>query len=142
MFERVNAKGTIEVARAAAAAGVGRFVLISSVKAMRAPGPQPITEADPGMPVNPYGLSKRRAEAGARAVAAGTGMDVVVVRSAVVYGPGVTGNLASLLDALLKGLRPPIPNVPNRRSMLGLVDLVRVTRECAFESRQPKRPTL
>lgn len=131
LYAQVNEEGTVAVARAAIDAGVRRFVLASSVKAMRPPGPGAMAEDDPGMPDDPYGLSKRNAEAGARAAAEGSGMDVVVLRPALVYGPGVKGNLATLLETLRNGRRPPLPDVQNRRSLIGLRDLVKAAELCA-----------
>jgi len=132
LYERVNEQGSIQMARAAVAAGVRRFVLVSSVKAMRAPGELQLAETDPGVPVDPYGLSKRRAELGVRAAAEGSGMDVVVLRPALLYGPGVKGNLATLLGSLARGRRPPLPDVQNRRSLLGLVDFVEAAKTCSI----------
>lgn len=131
LHDEVNAQGTTAVARAAAAGGVRRFVLVSSVKAMRPPGHERVLESDPGLPIDSYGLSKRRAEAGALSAADGSDMDVVILRPALVYGPGVKGNLASLLDIVTRGRRLPLPDVPNRRSLLGLSDLVAAARLCA-----------
>jgi UDP-glucose 4-epimerase len=124
LYDLVNRQGTREVARAAADAGVERFLLMSSVKAMRPPGKEIVPEDDDALPVDPYGLSKRMAEH--EAFSAGSGkMSVVVLRPALVYGPGVKGNLATLLKSLQRGRRPPLPRVDNRRSLVALGDLVR-----------------
>lgn len=123
-YRLVNSEGTRVVARAAAIAGVRRFVLMSSVKAMRPPGHQLVREDDEGLPSDPYGLSKRLAER--EALDAGErGMEVVILRPTLVYGPGVKGNLAQLIDIVRTGRRLPLPRVDNRRSLVGLTDLVR-----------------
>ena len=124
LYERVNVEGTSVLARAAADSGVGRFVLLSSVKAMHPPSSMPILENDLRFPKDPYGLSKRHAELVAEAIALSSGMDLVIVRPVLVYGPGAKGNLAALMDRLILGRYPPLPDVHNRRSLIGLVDLV------------------
>ncbi|CAN5789909.1 hypothetical protein BH11GEM2_BH11GEM2_07220 [soil metagenome] len=89
-FRRVNVDGTLRLARAAAEAGARRFVLVCSIKMNGESGR--FTAGDAPAPVDQYGVSKHEAEIGLRAVARETGMEVVVVRPPLVYGPGVRAN--------------------------------------------------
>ena len=90
----MNQLATAELARAAAAAGVRRFVFMSSMRAQAgAAADQPLTEADAPRPTDAYGRSKLAAEAAVRAA----GVPYTILRPALVYGPGAKGNLASLM---------------------------------------------
>lgn len=125
-FRQVNVEGTLNLARQAAAAGVKRFVFISSVKVngeYTLPG-QAFTEADAPNPQDAYGISKHEAEQGLRQLAANTGMDVVIIRPPLVYGPGVKANFASLMRAAQRGWPLPLGAVDNRRSLVALDNLV------------------
>lgn len=117
-YIRVNVDGTRRVLEAAAAARVPRFVFASSVKAMG--------EGDGrNEPATPYGRSKRDAEA--LVLRGGFVAEPVVVRPALVYGPGVEGNLGGMLRAVASGRFPPPPRVANRRSMIHVDDVVRAS---------------
>lgn len=124
-YDEVNRLGTVQLARAAASAGVQRFVFVSSVKAVGEPGSDLVPEDSAAWPSDPYGMSKRKAEAELLAIAEETGMAVVIARPTLVYGPGVKGNLASLASSIAKGSLPPLPAIQNRRSLIGISDLVR-----------------
>lgn len=127
--DRVNRQGTAALAAQAAAAGVKRFVFVSSVKAQGFDSaPQPLTEADraPDLsdpPNDPYGASKLAAEQALFVSAATSGMEAVAVRPVLVHGPGARGNLLRLQQAIAKGLPLPIGAVRNRRSLVGLDNL-------------------
>ena len=91
LYRAVNTVATLELARRAVRAGVRRFVLMSSVKVSgerNLPG-QPLTVAQAPMPEDPYGQSKWEAEQQLMALARETGLEVVVIRPPLVYGPGV-----------------------------------------------------
>ncbi|MEO8119105.1 MAG: SDR family oxidoreductase [Rhodoferax sp.] len=125
-FRQVNVQGTLNLARQAAAAGVKRFVFISSVKVngeCTFPG-QTFAESDVPAPQDAYGLSKHEAEQGLRQLAADTGMELVIVRPPLVYGPGVKANFASLMRAVRRGWPLPFGAVHNRRSLVALDNLV------------------
>jgi len=125
-FREVNVEGTLNLARQAARAGVGRFVFLSSVKVCGEetdPG-HPFTEDMAHKPDDPYALSKYEAEQGLLALAAETGMEVVIIRPPLVYGPGVKANFLSLLRVLDKGLPLPLGALANRRSLVYLENLV------------------
>ena len=122
-YDQVNHRATVQLARAACAAGVRQFVFLSSVKAMGAPGAaQARGETDCAPPTDAYGLSKWRAECDLRAEFEGSGMAVAIIRPALVYGSEAKGNLA-LLD---RGIRLGLPRPPDEggRSMIALQDLV------------------
>jgi nucleoside-diphosphate-sugar epimerase len=126
-FRDVNTVGTLNLARQAAAAGVRRLVFLSSIKVNgehTAPG-RPFTADQPARPEDPYGQSKWEAELGLRALGAETGLEVVIVRPPLVYGPGVRANFAALLRAVDRGWPLPLASVTgNRRSLVALDNLV------------------
>ncbi|ESW38895.1 MULTISPECIES: UDP-glucose 4-epimerase family protein [Pseudomonas] len=131
-FRRVNVGGTLNLARQAAAAGVRRFIFISSVKVngeSSRPG-QPLCADDVPAPQDPYGLSKLEAEQGLRQLAAATGMEVVIIRPVLVYGPGVKANFQSMMQWLRRGVPLPFGAVNNRRSLVSLANLVDLIVTC------------
>lgn len=132
-FRAVNTAGTLDLARQAAAAGVRRFVFVSSIKVngeSTAPG-HPFNHDDTPHPLDPYGISKREAEDGLRDIAASSGMEVVVVRPPLVYGPGVKANFAAMARAVRRGLPLPLGSVThNRRSLVALDNLVDLLITC------------
>lgn len=118
-FREVNVAGTVKLARAAAAAGVRRFVFVSSIKVNgEQTSAEPFTEADLPAPVDPYGVSKWEAEQALQEVAASTGLEVVVLRPPLVYGPGVGANFLRLLEAVARRTPLPLGCVNNRRSLV------------------------
>jgi nucleoside-diphosphate-sugar epimerase len=126
-YRRVNVHGTLNLARQAAAAGVRRFVFISSIKVNgeeTGPG-RPYTAHDIPAPEDAYGISKAEAEAELRRLAEETGMEVTIIRPPLIYGPGVKGNFASLVRWVRRGVPLPLGGVTqNRRSLVGLDNLV------------------
>jgi nucleoside-diphosphate-sugar epimerase len=132
-FRDVNTEGTLQLARQAAEAGVRRFVFVSSVKVNgeHTVAGHPFRPGDAPRPEDPYGISKREAEDGLRALAATTGMDVAIVRPPLVYGPGVKANFAALMRAVQRGLPLPLGAVTaNRRSFVALDNLVDLLITC------------
>jgi nucleoside-diphosphate-sugar epimerase len=131
-FLRVNVLGTLNLARRAAAAGVGRFLFISSAGVNGAETSQrPFTSADTVAPHSPYAVSKYEAELGLQALAAETGMEVVIIRPPLVYGPNAPGNFGSLMRWLSLGVPLPFGLVTtNRRSLVGLDNLVDLILTC------------
>jgi UDP-glucose 4-epimerase len=121
-FRRVNVAGTLNLARQAAAGGVKRFVYLSSVKVHGESGT--CTEMDSPAPADAYGLSKLEAERGLLGIAADTAMEVVTIRAPLVYGPSVRANFAALMRAVGLGVPLPFGAVDNRRSLVGLDNLV------------------
>lgn len=131
-FRRVNLDGTLALARAAAAAGVRRFVFLSSIKVNgeHTERGKPFTTADPPRPQDPYGTSKLEAELGLGQIAANSALEVVIVRSPLVYGPGVKGNFRSMMQWLVRGVPLPLGAIHNRRSLVGLDNLVDLLLTC------------
>ena len=133
-YRRVNVAGTLNLARQAAAAGVRRFVFVSSIKVngeSTQPG-RPFTADDIPAPEDAYGISKAEAEAGLWEIARAAGMELVIVRPVLVYGPGVKGNLASMMRWVHRGLPLPLGAVTgNRRSLVALDNLVDFLAVCA-----------
>jgi nucleoside-diphosphate-sugar epimerase len=133
-YRRVNVQGTSNLARQAAAAGVRRFVFISSIKVngeKTRPG-RPFTAHDDPAPEDAYGMSKAEAEVELRHLAQDTGMAVTIIRPPLIYGPGVKGNFASLIRWVGRGVPLPLGGVTqNRRSLVGLDNLVDLIWVCA-----------
>jgi UDP-glucose 4-epimerase len=119
-----NARGTIRLAEQAAAAGVGRFVFLSSVKVNGEDSGEGLYRSDDTpAPLDMYGRSKAMAEEGLQAVAARTGLQVASVRSPLVYGPGVRANFLRLLH-WVNAQRPlPLGAIRNRRSLVSVWNL-------------------
>lgn len=130
-FHRVNVEGSEILARQAARAGVRRFVFLSSVKVNGEYSiDRALTERDPMAPVDAYGKSKAEAEERLRAIAAETGMEVVILRPPLVYGPGVKANFLHLLRAVHAGLPLPFASIKNRRSLIFVGNLVNAIETC------------
>jgi len=135
-FRRTNVALTLNLARQAAAAGVRRFIFISSIKVNGEVTPvgQPFTAEDVPHPSDPYGISKFEAEQGLLALAAETGLEVVIIRPVLVYGPGVKANFHSMMHWLLKGVPLPLGALPNRRSFVALGNLADLVATCVQHS--------
>ena len=131
-FRSVNVDGTIRLGRQAAAAGVKRFIFISSIGVNGAETPtKPFTADDVAAPHSNYALSKHEAEIGLQALARETGMDVVIIRPPLVYGPNAPGNFGALMRWVTRGLPLPLGAVTtNRRSLVGLENLVDLILTC------------
>lgn len=132
-FRSVNVEGTANLARQAAATGVRRFVFLSSVKVngeFTETG-QPFTADDAPAPKDPYGVSKYEAEKLLRKIAAETGMEVVIIRPPLVYGPGAKANFESMMRWLVRGVPLPLAAMTNnRRSLVALDNLVDLIVTC------------
>lgn len=132
-FRRINVLGTLNLARQAAAAGVRRFVFVSSIKVngeATQPGHPFTADGTTAVPLDAYGVSKMEAEQGLRALAAQTGMEVVIIRPPLVYGPGVKANFASMMRWLQRGIPLPLGAIDNQRSLVGLDNLVDLIVTC------------
>ncbi|HEY5932897.1 MAG TPA: NAD-dependent epimerase/dehydratase family protein [Nitrospira sp.] len=129
-FRKVNVVWTERLARAAASENVRRFVYVSSIKVNGEQSMMPFTEQDSPNPQDSYGLSKWEAERALATVSSQTGLETVVVRSPLVYGPGVGGNFLQLLNLLHKGIPLPLSRVENRRSLIYRKNLVDALSRC------------
>lgn len=129
----VNVDGTLNLARQSAMAGVRRFIFLSSVK-VNGESTQtgnPFRADDTPSPWDAYGASKAEAEQGLGEIAEQTGMEVVIIRPPLVYGPGVKGNFATMMQWLARGMPLPLGSVThNRRSLVALDNLVDLVRTC------------
>ena len=132
-FRRVNVAGTEHLARCAAAGGVKRLVYVSSIKVNgeETHEEEKFSAADEPAPLDPYGVSKWEAEQALHRVAQETGLEVVIVRPPLVYGPGVKGNFAQMLSVVAKGMPLPFASVHNRRSLIYVDNLADALIVCA-----------
>ena len=129
-FRAINTDGTLNLARQAATLGVKRFIFISTIKVNGEGRNTPYLESDLPAPQGAYAVSKCKAEQGLRVISAETGMEVVVLRIPLVYGPGVGANFFQLLKAVDQGWPLPLGGINNRRSLLyvgNLIDAIMVT---------------
>jgi nucleoside-diphosphate-sugar epimerase len=125
-YREVNVYATLNLARQAAQKGVRRFVFVSSIKVngeASAPG-QPISPDVIPSPIDPYGISKWEAESGLREIGARYGMEIVIVRPPLIYGPGVKANFLKMMQWVKFGIPLPLGNVKNLRSFVGIDNLV------------------
>jgi nucleoside-diphosphate-sugar epimerase len=132
-FRKINVDVTINLANQAAAAGVKRFIFLSSIKVngeSTQPG-RPFAADDAPRPQDPYGVSKYEAERELRKIAERTGMEVVIIRSPLIYGSGVKGNFASIMRVVQYGLPLPLASITgNQRSLVALGNLVDLIVTC------------
>lgn len=125
-YREINVEGTLNLARQAHQHGVSRFVFASSVK-VNGEGTvigAPFTAADAPAPLDPYGQSKMEAETALLQLAQETGLEVVIVRPPLVYGPGVKANFRNLINLVGKGLPLPFGSARGLRSMVALDNLL------------------
>lgn len=137
-YREVNVNGTLNLARQAVQAGVRRFVFVSSVKVNgESTTTQPFRASDVPMPCDPYGQSKMEAEQALLQLSRETGLEVVIVRPPLVYGPGVKANFLNLIKLVQKGVPLPFGSISNFRSMVALDNLVDLLIVC---SKHPEAP--
>jgi UDP-glucose 4-epimerase len=130
-FRTVNVDGTVNLARQAAANGVTRFIYLSSIKVNgEATFARPFFADDPVHPEDAYAQSKWEAEQALRNIGTTAGMDIVVIRPPLIYGPGVKGNLLRLLRLVDKRWPLPLGRVQNARSLVGIGNLCDLIRVC------------
>lgn len=132
-YREVNSRGAANLARQAAGAGVKRFVFVSSIK-VNGEGTalgKPFTSFNEKAPEDDYGISKAEAEEELFTIGRETGMEVVIVRPTLVYGPGVKANFASLMNLVSKGIPLPFGCITNnKRSLVSVVNLVDLIVTC------------
>jgi len=131
-FRKVNVDGTLRLARHAAKSGVTRFIFISSIKVNGESTKQgkPFKADDAPAPADPYGVSKYEAEESLKQLSQETGMEVVIIRPPLVYGPGVKANFLSMMQWLDKGIPLPLGAVGNQRSLVAIENLVDLVDTC------------
>jgi nucleoside-diphosphate-sugar epimerase len=131
-YRKVNVDGTLNLARQAQQAGIKRFIFISSIKVNgeQTSADRPFRAEDHPSPVDAYGISKREAEDGLRALCANSEMRFVIIRPPLVYGPGVKGNFLTLLRWLDRGFPLPLASIRNKRSLVAVDNLVDLIATC------------
>ncbi len=131
-FRRINVEGTRNLARQAVEAGVKRFIYLSSVKVNGEFTPSNIffSPDDSVNPQDPYGISKWEAEQALHQISAGTGLEVVIIRPPLIYGPNAKGNFASMVKWLRRGVPLPFGNINNQRSLVSLENLCDLISQC------------
>jgi UDP-glucose 4-epimerase len=130
LYRATNTEATLNLARQAAEAGVKRFVFISTIKVNGEGRDAPYRESDAPAPEDAYAISKWEAEQGLLQVAQDTGLEVVILRPPLVYGPGVKANFQRLLRSVVQGWPLPLGAIHNRRSLLYLGNFVDAIRLC------------
>jgi len=131
-FRAINTQATLELAKKAAQAGVKRFIFLSSIKVNgeKTANNLVFTGKDKPAPADAYGISKAEAEQQLIILGKQTGMEIVIIRSPLVYGEGVKANFAALMKLVGKGLPLPFRLVKNNRrslvSVYNLIDLIAV----------------
>lgn len=131
-FRKANVDISLNLARQAAQAGVHRFIYISSVKVNgeETASEQPFLADDEPEPQDPYGISKMEAEQALRSLAVQTGMEVVIIRPPLIYGPGVRANFEALIRVVARGVPLPLAAIHNKRSLVALDNLVDLIAVC------------
>lgn len=131
LFRMINTTGTLELAEQAATTGVRRFIFLSSIGVNGAQSTRPFNETDLPRPSAAYAVSKFEAEKGLMELADRTGMEVVIIRPPLVYGPNAPGNFGRLVDAVRHKVPLPLGAVNNnRRTLVGLDNLVDLIMTC------------
>lgn len=131
-YRATNVDGALGVAEAARRAGVARFVLMSSIKALSENDRgRPLTEDDERRPPDAYGVSKAEAEIRLLEFGRRTGMEIVVARPPLVYGPGVRANFLAMMNAIARGLPLPLGAIDAHRSLVSVDNLASAAIECA-----------
>ena len=131
-YRHINTEGTLNLARQCAAAGVRRFIFLSSIKVNgeRTDSGRPFRPEDKPDPADSYGISKMEAEKSLLNLADETGMEVVIIRPPLVYGPGVKANFLRLMKLVDTGIPLPLASINNRRSLIYLENLVDAVCTC------------
>lgn len=131
-YRSINTKGTLQLAELAARSGVKRFIYLSSIKVNGeiSERGKPFSENDICTPTDPYAVSKYEAENGLIEISNKTGMEVVIIRPPLVYGPGVKANFLSMMKWLYKDVPLPFGSIHNKRSIVALDNLVDLILTC------------
>ena len=132
LYNKLNAEASVELAKKAIAAGVKRFIYLSSVKVVgeRTEPNKPFFQSSPMQPEDDYGRSKALAEVQLAEVVSGSSMELVIIRPPLVYGPGVKANFALLMKLAERNYPLPLASISNKRSMVGLDNLVDLIKVC------------
>jgi nucleoside-diphosphate-sugar epimerase len=129
-FRGINVDVTLNLARQAAQCGIRRFLFISSIGVNGTISQQPFSETDSSKPSNAYAHSKWEAEQGLWEIQRETGMEMVIIRPPLVYGPHAPGNFGSLVKCVAQGVPLPFGAIHNRRSLVAVDNLVDLIITC------------
>ena len=132
-FRKTNFEGTMQLAKGCVKAGVKRFVYLSTIKVHGEESfhGQPFTENDTTTQIkDPYGISKQETESALLDLSKKSGMEVVIIRPPLVYGPGVKANFFNMMKWLYRGVPLPFGSIKNKRSLIGLDNLVDLIVTC------------
>lgn len=131
-YRKLNVEGTLRLARQAAKQGVKRFIFISSIKVNgeSTPDNKPFNVDSAPNPSDPYGVSKLEAEIGLKELASATGMELVIIRPSLIYGPGVKANFRNMMKWIYKGVPLPLGAIKNQRSFVAIDNLVDLIITC------------
>jgi len=130
IFRMVNVDATLHLAREAIKCGVRRFIFLSSIGVNGNTNTTPFTELDTPAPVQDYAFSKLEAENGLQEISSSAGMEIVIIRPPLVYGPNAPGNFSTLLRWMDKNIPLPFGSVHNKRSFVGINNLVDLILTC------------
>ena len=135
-FRKINVIGTLKLAKQAALSGVKRFIFVSSIKVNgeNTQFEKPFKADDLPAPTDPYGISKYEAEEELKKIADETGMEVVIIRPTLVYGPGVRANFLNMIRWVNSGIPLPLGSINNKRTLVGLDNLVDLILICIDHS--------
>ena len=125
-YKKVNVNGTLNLAEQAAISGVKRFIFISSIKVNgeKTILGKPFTENDKPQPIDAYSISKWTAERGLQKISKKTGMEIVIIRPSLIYGPGVKGNFKKIVSLVKTRLPTPLGAINNKRSFIAIDNLI------------------
>lgn len=138
-FRVANVDQTLTLARLAVYHGAKRFVFVSSIKVngeVTLPG-QPFSGNSLPSPEDPYAISKWEAEQSLLQIGREHGMEIVIIRPPLVYGPGVKGNFASMVRWLRRGVPLPFGAIDNKRSLIALENLIDFIALCVDREKSP-----
>lgn len=137
-FRRINVDGTKRLLQSAGMRRVRRFVFVSSIKVHGdATFAAPFTANDELAAADPYAQSKREAERALEEIGGEIGLETVIIRPPLVYGPGVGGNFFRLMQMVDKGIPMPFAGIDNRRSLVYVENLCDLIRECLVNPSAP-----
>ncbi|MDC4984225.1 NAD-dependent epimerase/dehydratase family protein [Acinetobacter baumannii] len=138
-YRQINIEGTLNLAKKAVQSGVRRFIYLSSIKVNgeEATQQKPFTAEDSINTDDPYGLSKYEAEQALKQLAQETGLEVVIIRPVLIYGPNVKANFKSMISLASKKIPLPVGCLNNKRSMVSVYNLADLIEVCLSHPNAP-----
>ena len=131
-YKAINIDGTTFLAEKSAKVNVKRFIFLSSINVLgsNTNNKRPFFYDDNPKPITDYGLSKLEAEIKLKTISENTGLEIVIIRPPIVYGPEASGNLKRLSNLVKSGIPLPFSKIENKRSLIGISNLVEVIKCC------------